>query len=191
MTEPISVVLGTIGLTEGVKFLYAQAGELLKRWRERRDKVAAAGGALPATDPITLALPPAVFEGQLTAPQVHHDELAALQPRLTKLVGRLAVYQLDPGAIQAGDENLVKTLDDLRQVLETVYQQPLRFKGESPRVNPFVTGKVQVARSIGTVIAVDVGTVQGGATVQGTAIVENSAGDVVGVRAGTVGSSEP
>jgi hypothetical protein len=188
MPEPISVVLGTLGLTEGVKFLYSQAAELLKRWRERRDKAAAAGAAPPQTEPVTLALPPSLFDGQLTAPQVHHDQLAALQPRLMELLRELAVYQADPGAIRTGDENLGKTLDDLRRVLEVVYQQPLRFKGESARADPFVQGEVQITHALGTVTGAEVGTLHQG-TVQGTAIVGTAEAAVVGAKVTTVGSS--
>jgi hypothetical protein len=37
MVEPFSLgVLGAVAATEGIKFLYAQAAEVLKRWRERR-----------------------------------------------------------------------------------------------------------------------------------------------------------
>ena len=38
MADPITLTLvGTVVLTEGIKFLYGQAGELIKRWRERKD----------------------------------------------------------------------------------------------------------------------------------------------------------
>jgi hypothetical protein len=42
MPEPVTItlaVVGTAALKEGVKFLYGQAGELLKRWREKREAV--------------------------------------------------------------------------------------------------------------------------------------------------------
>jgi len=41
MSDPDTLsaaVIGSAALTEGIKFLYRQAGEILKRWRERRDK---------------------------------------------------------------------------------------------------------------------------------------------------------
>jgi hypothetical protein len=38
MADPFSAAaLGGVVLTEGIKFLYRQAGEVLKRWRERRE----------------------------------------------------------------------------------------------------------------------------------------------------------
>ena len=48
MSEPLTLTgVGVVVLTEGIKFLYAQAGESLKRWRERnRDAKTAAAGAV-------------------------------------------------------------------------------------------------------------------------------------------------
>jgi hypothetical protein len=37
MAEPLTMILTTAVLTEAVKFLHNQAGDLLRRWRERRD----------------------------------------------------------------------------------------------------------------------------------------------------------
>ncbi len=46
MADPLSVTLITLASTEalkkGVEFLYGQANEILKRWRERKDKAAEA-----------------------------------------------------------------------------------------------------------------------------------------------------
>ena len=50
MTDPITLgAIGAIALTEGVKFLYTQAGALIESWRKRRDaKTSAMAG--PADD---------------------------------------------------------------------------------------------------------------------------------------------
>ena len=38
MVDPLTLsTIGAVALTEGIKFLYEQAGEVLKRWRERKD----------------------------------------------------------------------------------------------------------------------------------------------------------
>jgi len=38
MIDPLTIsAIGAVAITEGIKFLYGQAGELLKRWRERKD----------------------------------------------------------------------------------------------------------------------------------------------------------
>jgi hypothetical protein len=79
MVDPIMLsALGSATLSEGVKFLYAQAGELLKQRRERR----AAAAQLPAE----------VFEssdGPLQ-PDLGHAE--ALESELRQLRRELSEY---------------------------------------------------------------------------------------------------
>lgn len=171
MPEPLSITLGTVALTEGVKFLYNQAGELLKRWRERRD--AARTASSQASEPAVVELPADVFEGQLSAPQIHYDKLAKVEPRLKELVGKIAPYQIDPESIDANDENLLKALDGLRRTLEVVYQQRLTFKGEAgrPPSGPLIEGEVDVKHALGDVAGVRIdklteGTARGKATVE-------------------------
>ena len=46
MVDPLSLsAIGAVALTEGIKFLYEQAGEVLKRWRDRKDAGAKAAPA--------------------------------------------------------------------------------------------------------------------------------------------------
>jgi hypothetical protein len=176
MPEPVTITLaavGTVALTEGVKFLYGQAAELLKRWRERRD--AAKTTPSKTVEPAVVELPPDVFEGQLSAPQIHYDKLTKVEPRLKELVGKIAPYQIDPGSIDAKDENLLKVIDGLRRTLEVIYQQRLTFKGETgrPASGPFIEGEVEVEHALGDVAGVRIdklteGTARGKVTV-GTA----------------------
>lgn len=94
MPEPVTITLaavGTVALTEGVKFLYGQAAELLKRWRERRD--AAKTTPSKTVEPAVVELPADVFEGQLSAPQIHYDKLTKVEPRLKELVGKIALIK--------------------------------------------------------------------------------------------------
>jgi hypothetical protein len=74
MPEPVTItlaVVGTVALKEGVKFLYGQAGELLKLWRERRDAVKTI--PLQTSEPTVMEFPGDIFEGPLDAPQIHYD----------------------------------------------------------------------------------------------------------------------
>jgi hypothetical protein len=74
MPEPVTItlaVVGTVALKEGVKFLYGQAGELLKRWREKREAVETP--PLQTSERAVLELPTDIFEGPLDAPQIHYD----------------------------------------------------------------------------------------------------------------------
>ena len=54
MPETITLaMLGAAALTQGVNFLYGQAGELLKRRRDRREKAAALDAELAAVERAT------------------------------------------------------------------------------------------------------------------------------------------
>ena len=71
MVDPLTLsAIGVVAITDGIKFLYGQAGEILKRWRERKDTAKDASTQQNKTEPINLKLP-SVFEGQLIAPQIH------------------------------------------------------------------------------------------------------------------------
>src|SRR5262249_44434515 len=97
MPEPVSTLslaaLGATALTEGVKFLYAQAGELLKRWRERRDK--ASGSDVTEskeTEAVAVTLPSDVFEGDLVDPVIHFSVLKRAEEQFRGLRRDLADY---------------------------------------------------------------------------------------------------
>jgi hypothetical protein len=171
MPEPLTTTLGTVALTEAVKFLYGQAGELFKRWRERRDTAKTIQSQ--ASEPAVAELPAELFEGQLSAPQIYYDKLTRVEPRLKELVGKIAPYHIDPESIDAKDENLLKAIDDLRRTLEVIYQQRLTFKGETgrPPSGPFIEGEVDVEHALGDVAGVRIdklteGTARGKATVK-------------------------
>src|SRR5258707_471843 len=89
MPDPLTLTLvGSVALTEGIKFLYGQAGEIMKRWRERR--AANLDESKPA-QPTDVRLPEA-FDGQLTEPEIHFDEVERLQHSLIELRSKLSNY---------------------------------------------------------------------------------------------------
>lgn len=116
MADPITLAgLGAVTLSEGVKFLYGQAGEVLKRRRERKT----------ATE-----LPPGLFETPPGALRMDLERADELELELRDLRQALAEYgqgidELDPSNSQAVD-----LVDALRRTLEAVYGQPIVFKGE-------------------------------------------------------------
>ena len=119
--------LGAVALAEGVKFLYGQATELLKRRRERRDaaKKDEAAEALPAA-------PEGLLDGSLTVPgDVAISDTDADQ--LIKLRSQLNVYADNLEPIRADDAELVKAADALRGLLEGVYGKRITFAGEPGR----------------------------------------------------------
>src|SRR5215831_10979383 len=111
MPEPITIsaILTTAALTEGVKFLYGQAGELLKRWRDRREATSKEdASAVSATEPVTVVLPETVFAGQLSVSQIHFTELERLAEPMRQLRKELVDYAEDTVTVHPSDEKLIK-----------------------------------------------------------------------------------
>ena len=155
MLEPLTLsALGAVALTEGIKFLYAQAGDVLKRWRERKE--AAQGTAphpLPA-ESVDVRLP-SVFEGQLIAPQIHFEAVQRLDAQLREAWQELSPYAAGIDTVDPTNENLQRRIDVLRRLLEAIYQQRLTFQGEHrPPSGPVVKGRIDVDEVAGYAAAV-------------------------------------
>jgi hypothetical protein len=155
MLEPITLsALSAAALTEGIKFLYEQAGEVLKRWRERKD--AAHGGTLQpsSAEPVEVRLP-SVFAGQLSAPQIHFEAVERLETQLRGVRHDLSDYIEGIERVDMSNENLLRRIDALRQLLEAIYQQRLTFQGEHrPASGPVVKGSINVGTVAGYAVAV-------------------------------------
>src|SRR5882757_5172499 len=113
MTEPLSLaVLGGVAATESIKFLYAQASELLKAWRERRRKTAT-GEDTPAQ-----LIVPIVDNGVLTGtPTSAVADLAVIDrasAALIPLLGALSPYALGQADVDLNDEELGRQASRLR-----------------------------------------------------------------------------
>jgi hypothetical protein len=165
MVEPITLAaVGTVALTEGVKFLYSQTGEVLKRWRERRD-AAKSGNAPPnSTEPVDIKLPDA-FEGQLSDPKIHFDVVDRLEEKLRETWRSLAEYGQGIEKVDNSDEELLAETDALRQLLEAVLQERITFRGEQrPPSGTVVRGSIDVDEVAGYAAAVRAGRITGGNT---------------------------
>jgi hypothetical protein len=190
MVDPFSLsAIGAVALTEGIKFLYGQAGEALKRWRERKDAAVKNPSALAdPVQPVVIALPP-LFDGQLSSPQIHFDAVERLEEQIRALRKDLLEYADGTEAVDINDRALLERIDALRTVLEVVYQQRLTFKGEQrPPSGPLVEGSVDVDEVAGYVAAVRVrqiteGNVKGSAKVQRV----DAGGQIIGVDIDTIG----
>lgn len=156
MPDPLTLgMLGGVALTEGVKFLYGQATELLRRRRERKD-----AKAEPPAPPVgTPAL-----DGELEQPlRVDDAVLEQLEPDLRDLRRDLKDYVDEIEPIDSADERLLATADGLRSVLEAVYGQRITFRGEQrPASGPFVEGRVDVGTVSGYVAGIRAKNVTGG-----------------------------
>jgi hypothetical protein len=93
MSEPFTIAaVGSVILTEGIKFLYTQAGEVLKRWRERKTS-SAKEDTKPDDVVLALPLPPAgVLDGTLVSPMVHFDRVEPLAESMIALWTSLGTY---------------------------------------------------------------------------------------------------
>lgn len=149
----------TTALTQGVTFLYTQAGEILRRRRDARDRGATAREQevpepLPASDPSSpLEMPEGVFEPMATAPAT---PVLALPDRVAEnlLQARRAVDDYIMGAAVLDRDALdgLEAADRLRCLLEDIYGTALTFRGERRQARPAATTQVRVERA-GTVLS--------------------------------------
>ena len=148
--DPLSLgALGAVAATEGVKFLYGQAAEVLKRWRDRKaGKDADAHSAIPLTGA-------EVLEGKLNPPIVDFDAVGRLHEDITKLAGVLGNYAAGLEEPDPNDRELTEAADGLRRALEVIYGQRITFKGEDRAPSgPIVVGRAEVDRVAGDVAGV-------------------------------------
>jgi hypothetical protein len=133
MADPITITaVGVVVLNEGIKFLYGQVGELLKRRRERKEKGKAAAvaataqaSAAPRMEAVPAVAVPAadVLEGQLAPPVADFDKLEPLADSMTALRRDLGDYAEGLSSVDPGDTVLTTTVDTLRRQLEAVLGQ--------------------------------------------------------------------
>jgi hypothetical protein len=189
MPDPITLsALGATALTEGIKFLYKQAGEVLKRWRERRDKLEISADAAAQTEPTLIQLPEVFAGGHLRA-QLHYPAVERLEPEIKELRQALSGYADETDVINLQDGDSLQRIDALRQLLEAVYQQRFSFKGEvRPADEAVVKGRIDIDKVAGYAAAVRAKVVRGG-RLAGVAKAKEVApgGSLIGVDVDNVG----
>ncbi len=187
MQDPFSWgALGAAAVTQGITFLFAQAGELLK-WRRER------AAAEPVERPVTLELPAALGGG--TAQAV--ADLAQVDKHLEALQGlRASLLEYAEGKqVEPGDDETRANVDALRAVLEEALGTHLTFVGEDRPASgaPLVTGRV-TARTVRQAKAtgVDADEATEG-TVRGEVSVEHAleGAELTGVRIRRIGRRGP
>ncbi|CAM5328840.1 hypothetical protein [Streptomyces avidinii] len=183
---PLAAVTVTV-LTEGVRFLYDQAGALLARRRER----AAEAGAAEESSPT----PPVVAEPrELPAPDPILVE--RFEAELRGLRADLHEYASGVDPVTTTDPELLGRVDALRRVLEAIHGTPLLFTGEpgdpgEPDATTVVRGRVDTDEVAGYVAAVraerPAGTVEGYVRAKRV----EQGGEVVGVDLGSGSRTRP
>jgi hypothetical protein len=125
MIEPISLgAVGVFALTQAIKFLHAEAGELLKHRRESKDG-ARQEGAEPELRPPADIIERAVYPARPNA-----ERLARLEAKLRERRRSIADYADDVDAVDPSNVALLEHVDELRRLIEVIYGQRITFKGE-------------------------------------------------------------
>src|SRR3954453_24204094 len=116
LMDPLSLAaIGETALGEGIRFLYAQAGEVLKRRAERRRGEAPASAAL--------ALPSALFEGEPRRFEPDMEVVERVGAELRELRRALQDYGEGIELADPAREDVVLAADALRQLLEAIFAQ--------------------------------------------------------------------
>jgi hypothetical protein len=127
--DPVTLtVLGGVAATEGIKFLYGQAAELLKAWREQRRKVDA--GEAPPSQLTVPILENEVLDGAPGEPVADATVLDRESKSLVQLIGALSPYADGKADIDLADEELSEQAGRLRALLEAAYGQRFTLRGE-------------------------------------------------------------
>lgn len=182
MADPLSLgVLGAVVAAEGVKFLYGQATEVLKRRRERgAGSEPEAPVAVPADAPLQGTLEPLRID--FDALEGMHDEIKTMRSVLADYADGLA----DP---DPGDRELAAAADGLRRALEVVYGQRITFRGEDRGPSgPVVIGRAEADTVAGDLAGVRARLVSSG-RVEATAVVNRvlPGGKVTGAEFDSIG----
>ncbi|MEV6907070.1 hypothetical protein [Amycolatopsis sp. NPDC051071] len=181
MADPVTfTVLGSWAALEGIKFLYGQAAEVLKAWRERRAAKAeeqAAGQTLevPVKDS-------AVLEGKPDSATIDATVLEQEGPLLASLAGKLRPYAQDLADLDVDDAELAEQAGQVRAILEAAYGQRFTFRGEQREPTGTRVWVSQVLDHVsGRVVGADAGVGAGGEVdVQQRATVVEPGGSVTG-----------
>jgi hypothetical protein len=153
MADPVTwTVLGSWAAAEGIKFLYGQANELIKAWRERH-RQREAGQLLTAELSVPVIATDAL-DGAPADPVVDAELLDKEKPALSQLVGDLTLYVQDGQNVDIDDADLANYSGQLRAILEALYGQRFTFQGEDR--DPTGT-KVSVTQAFGSVKGAVVG----------------------------------
>jgi len=157
MADPVSLALvGSVALTEGIKFLYGQVSKILERRSARADAAKKDDAAAKKAEPENIKLP-AVFEGQLAAAKIDFDEVERQYKALLLLRGKLLNHAEGLIAVDPKDKELLSDVDALRQVLESIYKQRITFRGEDrEQSGTTITTKVKISEVAGKLVVTQI-----------------------------------
>ena len=188
MVDPGTLALASVAnlaLTEGVKFLYAQAGELLKWWRQRRD---AAHDDAAKEQPVRVEPPPAI-QGKAFEARPSVVAVERLEKDLRALRADLLEYVDGTEVADVSDPAYLARVDALRRALEVIYQHRLTFVGEvRPPSEPSIDVDMAAESVAGYITAVRSHQMAGGSIDARMRVGRvEPGGSVVGVEADVIG----
>jgi len=183
--EPFDLVVLGSAATEGIKFIYGQAAEVLSEWRRRRKQ--------DPSDERDLDVP-VLARAVLDAPPSGSTASAAVIARdyqdLVRLSGALSPYALNQADVSAGDAELASAAGQLRDLLEAVYGQRFTFRGERrEHTGSLVSVRQRVGEVAGDVVGADAGVSGGALAVDQEVTTVREGGSVTGFS-GRIGSPE-
>ncbi|CAM5448193.1 hypothetical protein GCM10010329_34720 [Streptomyces spiroverticillatus] len=149
MPDPITwSALGGWVFTEGIKFLYGQASELLTAWRARG--AAAAAVEPPASGSIDVPIAPSdALDGVPAGASADAAVLDREHRTLVRLTGALSPYAQGLAEIDPNDEELALLAGELRSLIEAVYGQRFTFRGETRERTGSQVSVTQVLGEVG------------------------------------------
>ena len=172
-------------LNEGVKFIFAQLTDLLRRLRERREQKHGASPPAP-TDLVVAAQSPEALDGALTPSTVSVGELTRLEPQMRELRQQLADYADGIESADNQDVEFLALFDEARSLLEIVLGQRITFRGEQASASgTTIDAKVRASEIEGYLAGIRVRRVSPGTqvTARVEADVVRPGGSVIGVDA--------
>ena len=191
MAEPITMAaLGAAALSQGITFLYAQATEMLNRWRARRD-AARRGEEPPDLVPLGAGVDHPALNGALRPGPVDEGVVRDRSAEFSELADALGRYLDNPQSVDPADTELVARAEALRGLLELVYGQHITFRGESREpTGARIDATAVVKRVDGALVNVRVKHVGDGASITSTVHVDDvgAGGHVTGVDVDGLGT---
>jgi hypothetical protein len=178
MPEPVTITLAAVGMaaiTEGIKFLYGQASELLK-WRHEKHRAAEGTQVGPNEQPKLMPRPD-VFEPDPMLASFDEGALERLAGPMDELCDKLSGIVTGRTEVVISDAALVTRVDALRKALEIIVGQRLTFHGEAraEAQGPVIRGEVHVKNVLGYAVGVAAGVIKGKVTVDGRVVAEEVA----------------
>jgi hypothetical protein len=176
--------LGNTALTQGVSFLYGQAADLLRRWRDRKSS----DDALIVTP--ADGVDQSVLAGRLRQCPVDPDAVARTFDDLLWLTEQLGSYANGIREIDSTDKALTSTTEAIRGLLELAYRQRITFCGEEREVTgSAVDVSITAQRVSGELTLARIGSIRGAVhiDIKGDIGSVDYGAQVVGIDADTIG----